>query len=875
RFPGAVERSAEIAERVEFDLSQLRYEYPDEPVPPGKTAIQHLRDLAWEGAAWRFPDGVPEREAGIIAHELDLIEELGFPNYFLTVHDVVKWARDQGILCQGRGSAANSLVCFCLGITAVDPTKPGQDLLFSRFISKARGEPPDIDVDFEHERREEVMQYIYRRYGRDRAAIVATVIHYRPRMAIRQVGKALGLTEDITAALAGTVWGSYGDGVPDEHIRQTGLDPDAPEIRRATTLAQILLGFPRHLSQHVGGFVLTKRRLDETVPIGNAAMPDRTFLEWDKDDIDALGLMKVDVLALGMLTALKKSLDLMGIADIADVPQEVPEVYEMLSRADSVGVFQVESRAQMSMLPRLKPRMFYDLVIEVAIVRPGPIQGDMVHPYLRRREQKDPVVYPKPGPGHPQDELEKILKKTLGVPLFQEQAMRIAIEAAKFTDDEADGLRRSMATFRNYGSVGVYGVKFVEGMIARGYDPEFAQRCFQQIEGFGSYGFPESHAISFALLVWASAWVKWARPDVFCCALLNSQPMGFYQPAQLVRDAREHGVEVRPPDVMWSDWDSGLEDGEPAAPPPSRYASHLPRFAVEDLERQDAPPLAGELSPKATEGASAARRPLPIGPAYYRPLRLGLRQIRGLKVEEARRLVEARRDGASTFEDFALRAGVSRRTLELLAEADAFRSLGLDRRQALWAVKGLAGEIGAQDEAPLLARGRPAEAQVELPFMSPAQHVAEDYRTTSLSLKAHPVGFFRPELERMNVAPCAALKTLRDGRRISVGGLVLVRQRPGTAKGVVFLTLEDETGVANVVVWRDAFEANRRTVMGAAFLVVHGKLQREGEVIHLVAEKFTDLSHRLSEMRADERPSTGAEVRSKVSGRLIRSRDFH
>jgi error-prone DNA polymerase len=875
RFPGAVERSLEIAERIEFDLGQLRYEYPSEPVPAGKTAIQHLHDLAWDGAAWRFPHGVPEREKATIAAELALIEKLDFPNYFLTVHDVVRWAREQGILCQGRGSAANSLVCFCLGITAVDPTKPGQDLLFSRFISETRGEPPDIDVDFEHERREEVIQYVYNRYGRERAAIVATVIHYRPRMAIRQVGKALGLTEDITAALAGTVWGSYGDGVPDEHIRQTGLDPNAPEIRRATTLAQHLLGFPRHLSQHVGGFVLTQRRLDETVPIGNGAMVDRTFIEWDKDDIDALGLMKVDVLALGMLTALKKSLDLMGIADIADIPADEPGVYAMLSKADSVGVFQVESRAQMSMLPRMKPVVFYDLVIEVAIVRPGPIQGDMVHPYLRRREGKEPVVYPKPGPGHPQDELKKILSKTLGVPLFQEQAMRIAIEAAKFTDSEADGLRRSMATFRHYGSVGTYGVKFVEGMVARGYDPEFAQRCFQQIEGFGSYGFPESHAISFALLVWASAWVKWARPDVFCCALLNSQPMGFYQPAQLVRDAREHGVEVRPPDVMASDWDCTLEDGEAAAPPQSASPT--------------APPQAGEpLAPRSSTGQRGRWREAPEG-AYgadhskLQPLRLGLRQIRGLKAVEGQLIAQARCDGARTFEDFALRSGVSRRTLELLAEADAFRSLGLDRRQALWAVKGLTGEIGAEADAPLLARSRAQEVQVELPFMSGAQHVAEDYRTTSLSLKAHPVGFFRGELDQRGAIAAAGLKTLRNGRRVSVGGLVLVRQRPGTAKGVVFLTLEDETGIANIVVWRDAFEANRRLVMGASFLLVQGKLQREGEVIHLVAEKFTDLSPRLSEMREAERPSPEAqdpqvraiEVRSKVSGRLIRSRDFH
>ncbi|WP_334163390.1 error-prone DNA polymerase [Phenylobacterium sp.] len=832
KFPGAVERSVEIVERIGFDLSQLSYEYPDEPVPPGKTPIQHLRDLTWAGAAWRFPGGVPEKERRVIAHELDLIEKLNFPNYFLTVHDIVHWARGQGILCQGRGSAANSCVCFCLGITAVDPTKPDQDLLFSRFISEKRGEPPDIDVDFEHERREEVMQYVYRRYGREKAAIVATVIHYRPRMAIRQVGKALGLTEDITAALAGTVWGSYGDGVPDAHIRQAGLDPDAPEIRRATALAQELLGFPRHLSQHVGGYVLTRRRLDETVPIGNAAMADRTFIEWDKDDIDALGLMKVDILALGMLTALRKSFDMLPalpdgtrITDIADVPQEDAGVYEMLSRADSVGVFQVESRAQMSMLPRLKPRKFYDLVIEVAIVRPGPIQGDMVHPYLRRREGSEAAEFPGPSPEHgPPDELRQVLGKTLGVPLFQEQAMRLAIEAAKFTDDEADGLRRSMATFRANGRLWEYREKFIAGMAARGYDVEFAQRCFKQIEGFGSYGFPESHAISFALLVYASAWVKKHHPDAFCAALLNAQPMGFYQPAQLVRDAREHGVEVRPPDVGFSDWDCTLEE-------------------------KDDPRLP------------------------HRPLRLGLRQIRGLKAEDGRRIELARKAGAATLEDFALRAGLSRRSLELLAEADAFRSLGLDRRAALWAVKGLADEVGAEKSAPLVARQSLKEAQVQLPFMSLPKQVAEDYRTTSLSLKAHPVAFFREELAAQKIAPCQALKAMRDRRRLAVGGLVLVRQRPGTAKGVVFLTLEDETGIANIVVWKDVFEANRRLVMGASFLIVHGQLQKEGEVIHLVAERFTDLSWKLGAMRDGEDPPP--EVRSRVTGRLIRSRDFH
>jgi error-prone DNA polymerase len=830
KFPGAVARSVEIAERIGFDLSNISYEYPDEPVPPGKTAIQHLTDLAWEGLEWRFPDGAaPKAVRDQVADELAIIEELGYANYFLTVHDIVKWARkpDDGkppILCQGRGSAANSCVCFVLGVTSVDPTKDGQELLFSRFISKNRGEPPDIDVDFEHAERERVMQYVYRRYGRHRAAIVATVIHYRPRMAIRQVGKALGLTEDITAALANTVWGSYGSGLPEAHIRQAGLDPANPEIRRATTLATELLKFPRHLSQHVGGYVLTKRRLDETVPIGNAAMKDRTFIEWDKDDIDALGLMKVDILALGMLTALRKALNLIGLAEIADIPQGDSRVYDMLCQADSVGVFQVESRAQMSMLPRLKPRKFYDLVVEVAIVRPGPIQGDMVHPYLKRRADRSLVDYPRPGPEFPQDELKAILEKTYGVPLFQEQAMRIAITGAEFTPEDADGLRRSMATFRHMGNVGDYEEKFIAGMTRRGYPAEFIQRCFKQIEGFGSYGFPESHAISFALLVYASAWVKCVRPDVFCISLLNSQPMGFYQPAQLVRDAERHGVEVRAPDVTFSDWDCTLEDDDP--------------------------------------------RSADAFPGRWRAVRLGLRQIKGFRKDEAERIEKARAAGAETADDFILRAGLSRRSLELLAEADAFRSLGLTRREALWAVKGAALE----DASSLLAGRKTQEAQVALPFMSLPQEVVEDYRTTSLSLKAHPIGFFRAELKAMKVIPEAALAGARNGARVSVGGLVLVRQRPGTAKGVVFLTMEDETGNANIVVWKDAFEANRRTVMGASFLVVHGCVQTAEGVTHLVAERFTDLSADLAQLRADE----GApQIRNRVTGRLIRSRDFH
>jgi error-prone DNA polymerase len=830
RFPEAVERSVEIAQRIEFDLSQLKYEYPDEPVPPGDTAIHHLRRLAWQGAQWRFDKGMGDKERRTIKRELDLIEKLGFANYFLTVHDIVRWAREQGILCQGRGSAANSCVCFCLGVTAVDPTKDDQDLLFSRFISEKRGEPPDIDVDFEHARREEVMQYVYRRYGRHRAAIVATVIHYRPRMAIRQVGKALGLTEDVTAALAGTIWGSWGEEVPDSYIVQAGLDPANPQIRRAVRLATELLKFPRHLSQHVGGYVLTKRRLDETVPIGNAAMKDRTFIEWDKDDIDALGLMKVDVLALGMLTALKKSFDMIPpeavgrpITDIAHIPPEDPAVYDMLCKADSIGVFQVESRAQMSMLPRLRPRKFYDLVVEVAIVRPGPIQGDMVHPYLKRRNGIEPIDYPRPGPGFPQEELVSILGKTFGVPLFQEQAMRIAIEAARFSENDADGLRRSMATFRHHGNVGEYEAKFIRGMEARGYDPEFVRRCFKQIEGFGSYGFPESHAISFALLVYASAWVKCHWPDAFLASLLNSQPMGFYQPAQLVRDAREHGVEVRGPDVLASDWDCTLET--------------------------------------ATK------------PGHLRAVRLGLRQIKGFSKDEAGRLMEAREAGVRSIEDFAVRAQLSRRSLELLAEADAFASLGLTRRQALWAVKGLADETGSAKTAPLLAIMGVKERQVELPLMTLPHEVEEDYRTTSLSLRAHPVSFFRSSLDSLGAVKARDLMKMRDRRLVTVGGLVLVRQRPGTAKGVTFMTLEDETGVANIVVWQDAFTANRRLVMTSSFLVVHGQVQSESNVVHVVARRFTDLSPRLAEMKAEDGPAP--RIHNRVTGGLIRSRDFH
>jgi error-prone DNA polymerase len=845
RWPRAVERTVEIVERIGFDLGQIREQYPDEPVPPGKTAMQHLTDLTFAGAAWRYPKGVPEKVRAQLEEELRLIAKMDYPNYFITVHDIVREARKMGILCQGRGSAANSSVCYCLGVTAIDPTE--HRLLFTRFISENRGEPPDIDVDFEHERREEVMQYVYERYGRDYAAICGTVIHYRPRSAIRDVGKALGLTEDVTSLLAGTVWGSWGDGLPEEHLRDAGLDPDAPEIARAVALATELLKFPRHLSQHVGGFVLTKRRLDETVPIGNAAMKDRTFIEWDKDDIDSLSLMKVDILALGMLSAIQRAMGMLRedhgqawLKDLADIPKEVPGVYDMLCKADSVGVFQVESRAQMSMLPRLKPREFYDLVIEVAIVRPGPIQGDMVHPYLKRKNGIEPVDWPAPAPEHgPADELKGILGKTFGVPLFQEQAMSLAIEAAKFTPDEADGLRKAMATFRNLGTPAEYRDKFVEGMVRRGYQRDFAERCFKQIEGFGHYGFPESHAASFAKLVYVSAWIKWAWPDVFCAALINSQPMGFYQPAQLVRDAREHGVEVLPPDILASAWDCTLEKG-------AAYEGFRPR---------------------ADKIADYAHRHL------WKAVRLGFRQIKGLKKADVAVLVHARAEGARTPGEFA-QGGVPQKALELLAEADAFAGVGLTRREALWAVKGLKGEHRAPVQAPLLAGLPLFETSVALPAMAAPQDVAEDYRTTSLSLKAHPIGFYRPMLQRRGVITAERLATLKDGARVSVAGLVLIRQRPGTAKGVVFVTLEDETGVANAVVWKDRFEADRNLVMTASFLVVHGRVQRADGVIHVVAEGFTDLSAHLSALR-DEPGAPAPRVRQKVSGRLLRSRDFH
>ncbi|WP_029011081.1 error-prone DNA polymerase [Azospirillum halopraeferens] len=794
--PAAVARTVEIAAACRFSLDELRYEYPDEIVGDGRTPQETLEELTRQGAARRYPDGVPDGVAATLRHELALIGRLGYAPYFLTVHDIVRFARSRGILCQGRGSAANSAVCFCLGITEIDPAR--FDLLFERFVSAARNEPPDIDVDFEHERREEVIQYIYRKYGRERAGLAATVIRYRTRAAIREVGTAMGLSADTVGRLAGTIWGWSREGVDEARAREAGLDPADPRLARTLELAHELMGFPRHLSQHVGGFVITRGRLSELSPVMNAAMEDRTTIEWDKDDIDALGILKVDILALGMLTCVRKAFDLIArhggpAYTLATVPPEAPEVYDMLCRADSLGVFQVESRAQMSMLPRLRPRTFYDLVIEVAIVRPGPIQGDMVHPYLRRRRGQEAVDYPS-------EELRRVLHKTLGVPLFQEQAMKIAIVAAGFSPEDADRLRRAMATFRKTGLVHTFRDRFVEGMVANGYLREFAERCFRQIEGFGEYGFPESHAASFALLVYVSAWIKRFHPAAFAAALLNSQPMGFYAPAQIVRDAAEHGVTVLPPDVNRSDWDCTLE-------------------------------------------------PVSAGPAPDRApaLRLGLRLIKGLAEDDARDLVLARgTEGYRDAHDLWRRARLPVAVLERLAAADAFRSLGIDRRAALWAVKALGAEplplFAALDDAGV------REPEVALPDMAPGEHVAMDYASLSLSLKAHPLALLRDGLS--GIVPAERLRTAADGVRLTVAGLVLVRQRPGSASGVIFITLEDETGIANLVVMPPVFERHRREILGSRLLAATGRVEKDGEVIHLKVERLSDLTHRLGELTA-------------------------
>ncbi len=871
--------------------------------------------------------GIPNKFRQRIEHELALIEQLDFARYFLTVHDIVQYARSQGILCQGRGSAANSVVCYCLGITSVDPEQI--DVLFERFISAARGEPPDIDVDFEHERREEVIQYIYERYGRDKAGLAATVICYRSRGALREVGKVMGLSDDTIAALSGMVWGWSNERLRDERVRQAGLDPADRNLRLALDLAGALIGFPRHLSQHVGGFVITRGPLHELVPIENAAMKDRTVIEWDKDDLDALHILKVDILALGMLTCIRKAFTLLEKhkgepLTLATIPPERPEVYDMLSKADSIGVFQVESRAQMSMLPRLKPKTFYDLVIEVAIVRPGPIQGDMVHPYLRRRNGIEKAYCP---PG-----LEHVLNKTMGVPLFQEQAMQIAIDGAGFTPDDADRLRRSMASFRRNGDIEKFRDKFIDGMIANGYPRNFAERCFSQIEGFGTYGFPESHAASFSLLVYVSAWIKCFHPEVFACALLNSQPMGFYQPAQIVRDAREHGVTVLPADVNHSDWDCTLE---PLSPRCRTGNASFETAAPQPPQDEEGLGMASKKNLILRSGHQAASRRTHDAdptPGNHLALRLGFRLIKGFSEKDSARLVAARGAGYRDAETLWRHGGLGIAALERLAAADALRSIALDRRQGLWAIKAL-GEaplplfacshvipgrdtvanpepmntdrvdfVGARASSPnrpsswvpgSLAAQEPRnddEMNIAalLPSMPLGEHVVEDYATTSLSLKRHPLAFLRGELKAEGIVAAAALATLPVEQRVRVAGLVLIRQRPGSAKGVIFITMEDETGVANLIIWPPILKRFRRTVLGATLLYCRGRLQREEGVIHVVAEELRDLTPRLRSLRdrtgLDERPTSPVRRRERVPGHdprdfyepliSIHSRDF-
>ncbi|HEY4114480.1 MAG TPA: error-prone DNA polymerase [Rhizomicrobium sp.] len=852
KYPDAIARTMEIAGRLHFSLDELKYEYPDEAIG-GADPQEALTRLAWEGAANRYPQGIPAKVRKLIAHELALIDELHYARYFLTVWDIVQWARSQRILCQGRGSAANSAVCYMLGITAVDPMQ--MDLLFERFVSTERNEPPDIDVDFEHERREEVIQHIYEKYGRHRAGITATVISYRSKSAIRDVGKALGLSEDMVGLLSGNLF-TWGRSMEDVRVAEVGLDAADPHLATALELARELYGFPRHLSQHVGGFVITRGPLEEMVPIGNAAMDDRTFIEWDKDDIDALGILKIDVLALGMLTAIAKSFGLLkqhyGLdLDLASVPREDPAVYDMLCEADSIGVFQVESRAQMSMLPRLKPREFFDLVIEVAIVRPGPIQGDMVHPYLRRREKAEPVTYPTL-------ELEEALKPTLGIPLFQEQAMKIAIVAAGFTPAEADRLRRAMATFKRSGTIPLFREKFIAGMMDRGYQRDFAERCFHQIEGFADYGFPMSHAASFAQLVYVSAWIKRHYPDVFCAAMLNAQPMGFYAPAQLVRDAAMHGVEIRAADVNASEWNYTLE---PESHPPleggSKFAKQISGRG--EVDRHHPPPIHSSAL-RANESASPSRGEAEgTSRRFNHAVRVGLRQIKGFREGDATALVAARGRGFDGVRHLALSANLPSEALSRLAEADAFRSLGLDRREALWCVKGLDG--GAEDSriaTPVLPIFAEADAEtlrreeeVQLPPMRLGEHIVQDYRALSLSLKAHPLSLLRTRMNARGITPNAKILETPDGARISVAGLVLVRQRPGTASGVIFVTLEDEANIANIIVWPKVFETYRRTLLASRLLMVTGKLQKQGIVTHVVADKLIDLSDDLSLLSAE------------------------
>ena len=830
RFPDAIRATADIAERCTFSLRELSYQYPDEIVMSGRTPQEALERMAWSAFDKRYQERATEAHRQLLAKELKQVAKWKYAPYFLTVHSIVEFANSQDILCQGRGSAANSVICYVLGITSIDPV--ANQLLFERFLSDARDEPPDIDVDFEHERREEVIQWIYETYGHKHSALAAVVSRFRARGAVREVGKVLGLSEDVTAAISGQVWGWSSEGIPPERIEQLGLDPGEPRLAMMLDLSRQLIGTPRHMSQHPGGFVLTRDRLDDLVPIEPAAMIDRQVVEWEKDDLEELKIMKVDILGLGMLGCMRRAFDLLDEHYGTRLTLASPEmqdddsrVYDMICEADTLGVFQIESRAQMSMLPRLRPRRFYDIVIQVAIVRPGPIQGNMVHPFLRRREEKEAVEYPS-------EELKEVLGKTLGVPLFQEQAMKVAIVGAGFSPSEADELRRAMATFKSTGGVDKFRDKMVGGMVKKGYKQDFAERTFKQIEGFGSYGFPESHAASFAKIAYASSWMKCHHPDIFCAALLNAQPMGFYAPAQIVRDAREHGVQVLPPCVNHSRWDTILF---------------------------------GEGKPK--------------------PLRLGLRLIKGLSNDEGSDIAKLRGDHPFTsIEDVWDRTGISVAALENLAEADAFACLGLDRRQALWHVRGL-----GHTDLPLFKAAANNEPEVALRPMSEGREVVEDYSMIQLSLRHHPLSFLRPQLDRQRVMPAGRLPRMKDGARVTVSGIILVRQRPGKGN-VCFITLEDETGIANIIVWQRDFERQRRIIMASSMITVHGKVQIEGKVIHIISDRIEDATHMLRQVgdmdfphrtgQGDGAKHSGPDRDERGSGRRgdllrIQSRDFH
>jgi len=850
-IPDALKRTLEVAERCTFSLDELRYEYPEELAPDGMTPFQFLEQLSWTGARGRYPDGVPDKVRKLISHELKLIEEMRYEAYFLTVWDLVRFAREQGILCQGRGSAANSAVCYCLGVTSVDPDRA--DLLFERFVSKERDEAPDIDVDFEHERREEVLQYLYAKYGRDRAGLAAEVITYRQRSAIRDVGKALGLSLDRVDALAKQVEGYSSDDNFVGRCQQVGIDPESQLGRRLVYGVSELVGFPRHLGQHVGGMVMTQGPLCELVPIENAAMADRTVISWDKNDLEDLGMLKVDCLSLGMLTAIRKCFEMIEQhhgqrLTLANIPQEDSDVYDMICKADTMGVFQIESRAQMSMLPRLRPRKYYDLVIEVAIVRPGPIQGNMVHPFLRRRMGLEEPVYPN-------EEIKQVLHKTLGVPIFQEQAMRLAVVAAGFTPGEADQLRRAMGAWRKTGVIDKFRKKLYDGMLAKGLSEEFADQVFRQIRGFGEYGFPESHAASFALLVYVSCWLKHHYPSVFTAGLLNSQPMGFYAPGQLLRDLREHGGEIRPIDVNHSFWDVKLEP-DLLHPPPGRVASFTSGegeskvCVAAETESDHASPSPGLIA-RLSRGESEE-----VGKSETKtilPLRLGLRLIIGFSERHARIIEQARESGPFlSIDDFTQRTSLNQSVIQQLSDADAFRSLGQTRRAALW-------HALAQDKTPRdtpLFNGLVNDADdsaFQLPEMHPIDEVFRDYATTGLSLKAHPLSFYRDQLNEMNVTPHEQLASLRTGRRVRVAGLVIMRQRPATAKGITFVTIEDETGIANLVVhpstWERFYPVARR---GSAWLA-HGRVENKHEVIHVVIDRLELLGEKLKKLHAPSR----------------------